>query len=119
MCNNKLFEYICNIVFADPEFCEVQSVGLVHYPKTLAPDSGSTIVTAQCADNARRVSSSLSVTCSSTGSCTVKNGVLNNTPNLRHQWKGCSVTPVKCSPTPVRCLLTLLECYKITLTPCG
>ena len=43
-------------------------MGLVHYPATLAPNSGSTTVTAQCADNARRVSSSLSVTCSSTGS---------------------------------------------------
>ena len=57
-----------HIVFADPEFCEAQSVGLVRYPKTLAPNSGSQTVTTQCADNARRVSSSLSVTCSSTGS---------------------------------------------------
>ena len=59
---------MCNIVFADPEFCEAQSVDLVRYPATLAPNSGSTTVSAQCADNARRVSSSLSVTCSSTGS---------------------------------------------------
>ena len=65
---NMTFEYMCNVVFADPEFCDAQSVGLVRYPKTLAPNSGSTTVTAQCADNARRVSSSLSVTCSSTGS---------------------------------------------------
>ena len=62
------FEYMCNIVFTDPEFCEAQSVGLVRYPKTLAPNSGSTTVIAECADNARRVSSSLSITCSSTGS---------------------------------------------------
>ena len=55
-------------MFADPEFCEAQTVGLVRYPATLAPNSGSTTVTAQCADNARRVSSSLSVTCNSTGS---------------------------------------------------
>ena len=48
--------------------CPAQSVGLVRYPATLAPDSGSTTVFAQCADNACRVSSSLSVTCSSTGS---------------------------------------------------
>ena len=59
---------MCNIVFADPEYCEAQSVGLVRYPAILAPNSGSTTVTAQCADNARRVSSSLTVTCSSTGS---------------------------------------------------
>ena len=59
---------MCNIVFTDPEFCEAQSVGLVRYPKTLAPNSGSTTVIAECVDNARRVSSSLSVTCSSTGS---------------------------------------------------
>ena len=51
-----------------PDVCPAQSVGLVHYPATPAPNSGSTTVTAQCADNARRVSSSLSVTCSSTGS---------------------------------------------------
>ena len=56
------------LLLGDPEFCEAQSVGLVRYPATLAPDSGSTTVTAECADNARRVSSSLSVTCSSTGS---------------------------------------------------
>ena len=41
-------------------------MGLVRYPATPAPNSGATTVTAQCADNARRVSSSLSVTCSST-----------------------------------------------------
>ena len=55
-------------LLAAPEFCEAQSVGLVRYPATPAPNSGSTTVTAQCADNAHRVSSSLSVTCSSTGS---------------------------------------------------
>ena len=43
-------------------------MGLVRYPATTAPNSGSQTVTVQCADNARRVRSSLSVTCSSTGS---------------------------------------------------
>ena len=43
-------------------------MGLVRYPATLTPNSGSMTVTAQCADNSHRVSSSLSVTCSSTGS---------------------------------------------------
>ena len=57
---------MCNIVFIDPEFCEAQSVGLVRYPATLAPDSGSTTVTAQCADNASPTTS-LSVTCHSDG----------------------------------------------------
>ena len=51
-----------------PVLCEAQSVGLVRYPATTAPNSGSTTVTAECADNAHRVSSSISVTCSSTGS---------------------------------------------------
>ena len=88
------FEYMCNIVFADPEFCDAQSVGLVRYPKTLAPNSGSTTVTAQCADNARRVSSSLSVTCSSTGSwsgsprCQCNDGYEAVTENNRQICKG-------------------------------
>ena len=44
-------------------------MGLVHYPTTLAPVSGSVTVTAQCADNAHiRSGSSLSVRCTSTGS---------------------------------------------------
>ena len=48
--------------------CPAQSVGLVRYPATQAPASGSIAVTAQCADNARRVSSSLSVICRSDSS---------------------------------------------------
>ena len=47
--------------------CQVQTIGLVHYPTTLAPASGTVSVTTQCADNAHRTSSSLSVTCSSSG----------------------------------------------------
>ena len=94
----EIFEYICkytcNIVLADPEFCEAQSVGLVRYPATLAPNSGSTTVTAQCADNARRVSSSLSVTCSSTGSwsgsprCQCNDGYVAVTVNNREICQG-------------------------------
>ena len=39
-------------------------LGLVHYPTTLAPISGSRIVAAQCADNAHiRPGSSLNVMC--------------------------------------------------------
>ena len=47
--------------------CEAQTEGLVRYPTTLAPASGTVSVTTQCADNAHRTSSSLSVTCSSSG----------------------------------------------------
>ena len=54
-------------VYSYSDVCPAQSVGLVRYPATLAPNSGSTTVAAECADNARRVSSSLTVTCSSTG----------------------------------------------------
>ena len=36
---------------------------LVRYPTTLAPASGTQSVTTQCADNAHRTSSSLSITC--------------------------------------------------------
>ncbi|CAI8007483.1 hypothetical protein GBAR_LOCUS5223, partial [Geodia barretti] len=49
--------------------CPARSVGLVRYPTTLAPASGSAAVTTQCADNAHvRTGSSLSVRCSSSGS---------------------------------------------------
>ena len=47
--------------------CETKTEGLVHYPTTLAPASGTLSVTTQCADNAHRTSSSLSVTCNSSG----------------------------------------------------
>ena len=47
-------------------FCDAQSVGLVRYPATLAPNSGSHTVTAQCTDNASPTSS-LSVMCQSDG----------------------------------------------------
>ena len=48
--------------------CEAMSVDLVRYPNTPAPASGSKTLATQCADNARRVSSSLNVECSSDGS---------------------------------------------------
>ena len=47
--------------------CEARIIGLVRYPTILAPASGTQFVTTQCADNAHRTSSSLIVTCSSTG----------------------------------------------------
>ena len=52
-----------------PTTCSERSVGLVRYPTTLAPASGSVTVTTQCADNAHvRSGSSLSVRCTSSGS---------------------------------------------------
>ncbi|CAI8007479.1 hypothetical protein GBAR_LOCUS5223, partial [Geodia barretti] len=53
----------------DCDECQARSVGLVRYPTTLAPASGSVTVTTQCADNAHvRTGFSLSVRCSSSGS---------------------------------------------------
>ena len=49
--------------------CPSGCLGLVRYPTTLAPASGSVTVTTQCADNAHvRSGSSLSVGCTSSGS---------------------------------------------------
>ena len=49
--------------------CEAKDVGLVRYPTTLAPASGSLTVTTQCADNAHVINStSLNVTCTSNSS---------------------------------------------------
>ncbi|CAI8041854.1 Ephrin type-B receptor 3 (Fragment), partial [Geodia barretti] len=51
--------------------CAVRTVGLVRYPTTLAPASGSVTVATQCADNAHiRTGFSLNVRCSSSGSWT-------------------------------------------------
>ena len=44
-------------------------IGLVHYPTTTAPASGSVTVTTHCADNAHITdTASLTVTCTSNGS---------------------------------------------------
>ena len=48
--------------------CEAKSEGLVSYPTSLAPVSGSVTVTTQCVDNAQTTdSSTLKVTCDSHG----------------------------------------------------
>ena len=60
-----LLPYVADVTLC--EVCEAKTVGLVRYPTTLAPASGTLSVTTQCADNAHRTSSSLSVTCSSSG----------------------------------------------------
>ena len=50
---------------------EAKSEGLVRYPTTLAPVSGSVTVTTQCADNAHVINStSLNATCTSNGTWT-------------------------------------------------
>ena len=72
-------------------------MGLVRYPTTLAPASGTQSVTTQCADNAHRTSSSLSVTCSSSGiwggqtpQCQCDSGYQTATVNERQI---CSIPP--------------------------
>ena len=68
-------------------------MGLVHYPKTLAPNSGSQTVTTQCADNASPTTS-MNVTCSSTGSwsgspqCQCNTGYQTVTSNGRQICQG-------------------------------
>ena len=43
-------------------------MGLVYYPTTIAPVNRSASVTTRCADNAHKTSSSLSISCTSSGS---------------------------------------------------
>ena len=47
--------------------CGAKNDGLIRFPTTLAPIRGSVTVFTQCADNAHRTSSSMRVTCSSSG----------------------------------------------------
>ena len=48
-------------------FCPEQRVGLVDYPSTTAPETGTLTVTTKCVENAVESSPSLSVTCDSSG----------------------------------------------------
>ena len=76
--------------------CEAKSEGLVHYPTTLAPVSGSVTVTAQCADNAHTINfTGLNVTCNSNGSwsvqvsqCVCDKGYHETTLNGTHSCQG-------------------------------
>ena len=61
----KVFEVFSCVVIPS---CPAKSEGLVHYPTTLAPVSRSVTVTAQCADNAHQLSSTLSVFCTASSS---------------------------------------------------
>ena len=79
--------------------CEAKSEGIVHYPTTLAPVSGSVPVTTQCADNAHRTSSSLTVLCTSSGSwsgatpqCQCNTGYREVTVSGRHICQGLYCT---------------------------
>ena len=54
-------------LYPDCDVCRAKTVGLVRYRTTLAPVNGTQSITTQCADNAHRISSSLSVTCDSGG----------------------------------------------------
>ena len=60
--------HLVNLHIIEHAVCEGKTVGLVHYSTTIAPASGSVTVTTQCADNAHRTSSSLNVSCTSSGS---------------------------------------------------
>ena len=48
-------------------------MGLVHYPTTAAPETGTIDVTTQCVENAEQTSSSLTVTCDSSGEWSTDN----------------------------------------------
>ena len=64
--NISCFPHIIAVPFS-ARVCQGRTVGLVRYPTTLAPDSGLVYIHTDCADNAHRISSTLSVTCSFRG----------------------------------------------------
>ena len=85
------------MLFLNPALnsCEAKAVGLVRYPHTQAPASGTQSVTTQCADNAHSTISSLSVTCDSGGNwgsqtprCQCNSGYQTATVNGRQICQG-------------------------------
>ena len=66
--------------------CKARVIGLVHYPATTAPASGSVTVNTQCADNAHRTSSNLNVSCTSSGNWS------GTTPHCQCDTGYCAVT---------------------------
>ena len=96
LCMSQLVFYcIHTAVPTSTILCQAQTVGLTRYPTTLAPASGTLSVTTQCADNAHRTSSSLSVTCSSSGiwgsqtpQCQCDSGYQTTTVNGRQICQG-------------------------------
>ena len=100
-----------------PNTCVAKSEGLVRYPTTLAPVSGSVTVTTQCADNAHGVSSSPSVLCTSSGSwsgaipqCQCNTGYHSRTVN----WGTSSDCPI--CPTGPEC--PTLTCPEYSTPAC-
>lgn len=59
--NALLYVSPCNIA------CQAKSEGLVRYPNSSSPNQGSVAVSAECVDNAHRISSSLTVMCNADG----------------------------------------------------
>ena len=83
------------ILYPDRDVCGAKTVGLVRYPNTQAPTSGTQSVTTQCADNAHRTSSTLDVTCDSSGNwgsqtprCQCNSGYRTATVNGRQICQG-------------------------------
>jgi hypothetical protein len=78
--------------------CPEQTVGLVYYPATGAPESGTINVVTECVKNAEQTSNSMTVTCDSTGSWG------NENPQCQCREGTMSVTENECtgptSPTP-------------------
>ena len=66
--NTDTLSHIYPIIAIPRIMCEARTEGLVYYPPTLAPFSGSVEVATQCADNAHSTSSTLNVECTSSGS---------------------------------------------------
>ena len=85
-------------------------MGLVDYPATLAPASGSVTVATQCADNAHRTSSSLNAICSSTGTwsgspqCACNDGYRSVTVNGRQM---CVYSDFSSSPAAPPSMLSI------------
>ena len=62
-----LYCYLYNILYTAVPTCQGKTEGLVYYPTTTAPSSGSKPVNTSCADNAHQVTPSLEVVCYSDG----------------------------------------------------
>ena len=87
--------------------CEAQSVGLVRYPATLAPTSGSQSIMTQCA-------TTLNVTCNSDGSwsgspqhqCEERYQTVTVNERQICQGKFSPAIPFSTAPLPLTCPLT-------------
>ena len=59
---------LLDFFYIEHTVCEAKREGLVRYPTTVAPISGSVNITTQCVDNSHKASFSLNVSCTSSGS---------------------------------------------------